>query len=225
LRCVCEFRYFRQSKLTSFQRQLNLYGFSRLTRGPDAGGYYHELFLRNREYLCKRMTRTKVKGTKFKAASSPDSEPDFYAIPPVTNQVVTPHHSSDEEMSFDSSAAAAARYNSNSIIAPAAVMYPSFAQQCPAPLSTLSFAAQGGVSNVVSSSSSSSSTSSGSLSSSSDFALDSAVDELLLNELGDQDDFLSDLASWDANAFGGEGGVEMEDVQLGFMLEKLLEDL
>jgi hypothetical protein len=103
-------------------------------------------------------------------------------------------------------------------------MYPSFVQQqpqCPPPLSTLSFAAQGGVSNVVSSTSSSSS---GSLSSS-DFALDSAVDELLLNELGDQDDFLSDLASWDANAFGGEAGVEMEDVQLGFMLEKLLEDL
>ena len=72
------YRYFRQSKLTSFQRQLNLYGFARLTRGPDAGGYYHEMFLRNREHLCKKMCRTKVKGTKFKAASSPDSEPDFY---------------------------------------------------------------------------------------------------------------------------------------------------
>jgi hypothetical protein len=208
---------------------LNLYGFSRLTRGPDAGGYYHELFLRNREYLCKRMTRTKVKGTKFKAASSPDSEPDFYTMPPVTNQVVTPHHSSDEEMSFDSSSAAA-RYNGSrsnpSVAAPVAPsMYSTFVQQqCPPPLSTLSFAAQGGMSNVVSSSSSSSS-SSGSLSSSSDFALDSAVDELLLNELSDQDDFLSDLASWDATAFGGEAGVEMEDVQLGFMLEKLLEDL
>lgn len=31
-------RFFKQSKLTSFQRQLNLYGFSRLTTGPDSRG-------------------------------------------------------------------------------------------------------------------------------------------------------------------------------------------
>lgn len=72
--------YFRQTKLTSFQRQLNLYGFQRLTRGADSGGYYHELFLRGKDFLCKHMVRTKVKGTKFKAASSPDQEPDFYSM-------------------------------------------------------------------------------------------------------------------------------------------------
>jgi hypothetical protein len=72
--------YFRQTKLTSFQRQLNLYGFNRLTRGTDGGGYYHERFLRSKTFLCKPMTRTKVKGTKFKAASSPEQEPNFYKM-------------------------------------------------------------------------------------------------------------------------------------------------
>lgn len=76
-------RFFRQTKLTSFQRQLNLYGFNRLTKGSDSGGYYHELFVRGRPHLTKRMVRTKIKGTGFKAASNPECEPDFYRMAPV----------------------------------------------------------------------------------------------------------------------------------------------
>lgn len=79
--------YFKQTKLTSFQRQLNLYGFCRLTSGRDRGAYYHELFLRGRPFLCKRMMRTRIKGTGIKAASSPQTEPDFYQMPPVKNFV------------------------------------------------------------------------------------------------------------------------------------------
>ena len=62
-------------------RQLNLYGFKRLTRGKDRGGYYHELFLRERKELSILMTRTKVKGTGCKAANNPEAEPDFYSMP------------------------------------------------------------------------------------------------------------------------------------------------
>jgi len=75
--------FFRQSKLTSFQRQLNLYGFRRITQGPDAGAYYHELFLRGRPQLCMRMLRQKVKGTGHKQPTDVDTEPNFYTMPRI----------------------------------------------------------------------------------------------------------------------------------------------
>lgn len=76
--------YFKQSKIGSFQRQLNLYGFRRFTGGKDKGGYYHEYFLRGMSFLVHRMRRTKVKGTLVRGASSPETEPNFYAMPWVT---------------------------------------------------------------------------------------------------------------------------------------------
>jgi HSF-type DNA-binding len=75
-------RYFKLSKLASFQRQLNLYGFQRLTRGRDRGGYYHELFLRDREFIAHSITRIKVKGTGVRARSNPEQEPDFWGVLP-----------------------------------------------------------------------------------------------------------------------------------------------
>lgn len=72
--------YFKQSKMTSFNRQLNLYGFNRITKGQDRGGYYSEYFLRGKPFLTKLLKRFKVKGTKVRPASSPDMEPDFYAM-------------------------------------------------------------------------------------------------------------------------------------------------
>lgn len=76
-------RYFRQSKLTSFQRQLNLYGFRRITQGRDGGAYYHEMFMRGRLSLCYRMKRQKVKGTGHKQPVDVDTEPNFYSMPPI----------------------------------------------------------------------------------------------------------------------------------------------
>lgn len=76
-------RYFKQTKLTSFQRQLNLYAFRRISSGPDKGAYYHELFLRGKNALCSHMIRMRVKGTKIKSASCPENEPNFYALPPL----------------------------------------------------------------------------------------------------------------------------------------------
>ena len=75
--------FFQQKKYASFQRQLNLYGFSRITKGPDRGSYYHELFLRGKEFLCRGIIRSKIKGTGARLASNPDAEPNFYDMPPV----------------------------------------------------------------------------------------------------------------------------------------------
>jgi hypothetical protein len=79
-------KYFNISKVSSFQRQLNLYGFQRLTKGQDKGGYYHELFLRAKVFLSHSIQRIKVKGTKIRARSNPAQEPNFYALPWVTEQ-------------------------------------------------------------------------------------------------------------------------------------------
>lgn len=74
-------RWFRQSKFASFQRQLNLYGFKRITTGPDKGGYYHELFLRSKIFLCHRIERVKIKGSKpGRIKAYADAEPDFYKM-------------------------------------------------------------------------------------------------------------------------------------------------
>lgn len=76
--------YFKMSKFPSFLRQLNLYGFQRLTaKGGDQGGYYHELFLRGKVALAYRIPRRRIKGNKVRARSNPEREPNFYAMPPI----------------------------------------------------------------------------------------------------------------------------------------------
>lgn len=93
--------YFRQSKLTSFQRQLNLYGFRRITQGKDAGAYYHELFLRGRPKLCMRMQRQKVKGTGHKQPTDVASEPNLHALPALEMLEGDEEEEEEEEVQDD----------------------------------------------------------------------------------------------------------------------------
>jgi hypothetical protein len=71
--------YFNQTKYASFQRQLNLYGFSRLSHGQDKGAYFHHCFIRGQRKLCRNMIRQKIKGTKVRKSLSAEEEPNFYA--------------------------------------------------------------------------------------------------------------------------------------------------
>lgn len=76
-------QFFKVTKVSSFLRQLNIYGFSRVARGQDRGGYYHELFLQNRRNLAQRITPIKVKGAGVRAKGT--QEPNFWEMPWVNN--------------------------------------------------------------------------------------------------------------------------------------------
>lgn len=90
--------FFKLSKIASFQRQLNLYGFQRLTVGLDKGGYYHELFLRGRPDLVARIQRVKVKGTGVRAKANPKEEPNLYLYPAVDTIAATAASMNDSEI-------------------------------------------------------------------------------------------------------------------------------
>jgi len=47
--------FFRESKFTSFTRKLNRWGFERICKGVETGGYTHKYFLRDHPELCKKM--------------------------------------------------------------------------------------------------------------------------------------------------------------------------
>jgi len=51
--------YFAHGKLSSFKRQLNLYGFRLLSHGVDSGAYAHPIFCRDDREASERIKRLK----------------------------------------------------------------------------------------------------------------------------------------------------------------------
>jgi len=73
-------RFYKLTQFKSFIRQLSLWGFKRITKGPDSGSYYNQFFLRGKPKLVLLMKCEKVKGTGVKLAPNPDFEPNFHAL-------------------------------------------------------------------------------------------------------------------------------------------------
>jgi hypothetical protein len=82
--------YFNQTHYKSFQRQLNLWGFSKVrgrTKKQDSkdcnkGIICHEFFVKGRPELCYRMSRIKIKGLKKENGSTAALPPPSVAVLP-----------------------------------------------------------------------------------------------------------------------------------------------
>mmetsp|Transcript_47106 Transcript_47106/g.100166 ORF Transcript_47106/g.100166 Transcript_47106/m.100166 type:complete len:410 (-) Transcript_47106:79-1308(-) len=76
--------FFKQTKLRSFYRQLNLWEFRRVSRGVDVGAWHNEFFLRGLPNEIRKMVRIKIKG-KMSRHNCPDDgvDPNFYSMPPL----------------------------------------------------------------------------------------------------------------------------------------------
>jgi HSF-type DNA-binding len=77
------------TKWKSFLRNLRLWGFARLTYGPDIHSYFHQNFLRHEPHKLRCVRRTMGKGADF-------SESDYYALPFVVSMLVNGIPSRDE---------------------------------------------------------------------------------------------------------------------------------
>jgi HSF-type DNA-binding len=89
--CICSCAWFAFTKYSSFQRQLNIYGFIRIKSGADIKAYYHKHFIRGHEYLLHNIIRVPLKKDRA-VPSSASPEPDFNAI--ITHPTTITHYSS-----------------------------------------------------------------------------------------------------------------------------------
>lgn len=93
-------KYFRTSKFSSFQRNLNLYGFSKVRRGPDTDMYAHPSFVRGcPEVLSElrkcsnskeRIQEDRVIGTSDTSTCSTETRASYDSNLPSLLRTITP---------------------------------------------------------------------------------------------------------------------------------------
>jgi len=91
--------YFRTSKFSSFQRNLNLYGFHKIRRGPDTDMYAHPAFLRGRPELLSQLKKSTHTTADNKTRPPPKLEPvPLMDDPKVSQHVKENVEKCDEEL-------------------------------------------------------------------------------------------------------------------------------
>lgn len=63
-------KYFRTSKFSSFQRNLNLYGFTKARRGPDMDMYTHPSFMRGHPEMLGLLRKNTATGTSHRGKNA-----------------------------------------------------------------------------------------------------------------------------------------------------------
>jgi hypothetical protein len=134
--------FFNQTKYKSFQRQLNLWGFVRISnRDPtEKGGYFHPLFLKGRRDLCPCMTRQKTMQAQGPTASRAARQ----SIPVVSNNTEVISSTGSTDQSLNAQAMLATRNMSNSELI--AMLVAGAAQAAPA---SQSFAPSSGPKDIL----------------------------------------------------------------------------
>ena len=108
-------RFFNHRQYSSFRRNLNIWGFKRLTQnGSDHGAYYHDLFLRGKPSLCHGIKRLATKTTsevarRFRVPGKPETEPKFDKMDPLP-----PPSPSPDDISLSASSTSTSFYSSSS---------------------------------------------------------------------------------------------------------------
>lgn len=94
-------KFFQHQKAASFYRQVTGWGFHRVISGTDFNAYFHELFLRDAPDLCRKMKRPTRTELSERKQGLPKAPPDFYVMPPVTEETADPTFTSEHKMTLE----------------------------------------------------------------------------------------------------------------------------
>lgn len=83
-------RYFRTKKFSSFQRNLNLYGFSKVRRGPETDMYAHPSFVRNQPETLSHLRKSTPASSRRRSREPSSDGSDFQVESRQISRAVSP---------------------------------------------------------------------------------------------------------------------------------------